>query len=208
MKIGLVGKAGVGKDTAAKMLSERVGLPVIPFAKPLHDAAIHIWGKDCLNRDQKEQEQIFGFHAFEWFYTHHIKFVSENVTITESNLAKLNEIRNVFSEGGQIMQTISPRRFMQIYGTEFWRNVDEHFFVNLLRDKSCIIPDVRFENEAAICDYVIVINRDVPDVANHASEQFARKFTNMAEGVYENIIVIDNNGTLSDLQEKINKLNF
>ena len=56
MRIGIVGLAGTGKDTVAQMLSELSGLPTVALAKPLHDAATHIWGKG----DQKEQQHIFG----------------------------------------------------------------------------------------------------------------------------------------------------
>ena len=51
MRIGIV---GTGKDTVAQMLSELSGLPTVALAKPLHDAATHIWGKSCLERDQYE----------------------------------------------------------------------------------------------------------------------------------------------------------
>ena len=67
MRIGLIGVAGAGKDTAAKMLSDLTGIPVVSFAKPLHEAAIHIWGNTALNREDKEKEQIFGELSFEWF---------------------------------------------------------------------------------------------------------------------------------------------
>ena len=52
MRVGLIGVAGAGKDTSAKILSDLTGIPVVSFAKPLHDAAIHIWGDKALNREE------------------------------------------------------------------------------------------------------------------------------------------------------------
>ena len=210
MRIGIVGLVGTGKDTFAEMLSESTGLPTVALAKPLHDAAEYVWGKGCLNRDQKEQEQIFGLPVFDWFYGWHVKHLSEwNIKyniITEATLPKLNLIGSIFSEKGKVRDTISPREFMQLYGTEFWREVHPEIFIKLVRDQyeSCIISDVRFENEAAICDRLIVVKRNgVEPVNNHVSEQFATQFNDI-QGIFNGNIpyqVVENNGTLGDLKE-------
>lgn len=198
MRIGIVGLAGTGKDTVAQMLSELSGLPTVALAKPLHDAATHIWGKGCLERDQKEQQHIFGTNVFEWFYDWHIKHLSEwDKTfgiVTETTLLKLGLVYSIFSNGGKLRETISPREFMQLYGTEFWREI----FIKLVRDQyeSCIISDVRFENEAAICDRLIVVKRNgVEPVNAHTSELFATRFR-------EGSVIIENDGTLEDLKKK------
>ena len=205
MRIGIVGLAGTGKDTVAQMLSELSGLPTVALAKPLHDAATHIWGTGCLERDQKEQQHIFGTNVFEWFYSWHIKHLSEwNKTygiVTETTLPKLGLVYSIFSNGGKLRETISPREFMQSYGTEFWREVHPEIFIKLVRDQyeSCIISDVRFENEAAICDRLIVVKRNgVEPVNAHTSELFATRFH---EGI-RNTAFIENDGTLEDLKKK------
>ena len=208
MRIGIVGLAGTGKDTVAQMLAELSGLPTVALAKPLHDAAIHIWGKDCLERDQKEQQQIFGTNVFEWFYNWHIKRLSEwdktYGIVTETTLPKLGLIGTIFSKVGKVQETISPREFMQLYGTEFWREVHPEIFIKLLRDQyeNCIVSDVRFENEAAICDRLIVVKRNgVEPVNAHKSEIFATRFH---EGSVP-YVIIENNGTLDDLKETVKK---
>ena len=111
--------------------------------------------------------------------------------------------------GGKLRETISPREFMQLYGTEFWREVHLEIFIKLVRDQyeSCIVTDVRFENEAAICDRLIVVKRNgVEPVNAHKSEVFATYFQENS-GLHNGIpyVVIENNGTLDDLKETVKK---
>ena len=65
MIIGLVGKAGVGKDTAAQILSKLKNIPIASFARPLHEAAKFVFGDDCLERDKKETPMPFSVEGFE-----------------------------------------------------------------------------------------------------------------------------------------------
>ena len=73
--------------------------------------------------------------------------------------------------------------------------------------ESCIVTDVRFENEAAICDRLIVVKRNgVEPVNAHKSEVFATYFQENS-GLHNGIpyVVIENNGTLDDLKETVKK---
>lgn len=80
----------------------------------------------------------------------------------------------------------SPRRAMQLFGTEFGRALKESLWLDFATIRlnenreagySTIISDVRFENEATwIRDnggtliHVIPVNKPTPDVVSHASE--------------------------------------
>ena len=225
MRIGLIGVAGAGKDTAAKMLSDLTGIPVVSFAKPLHEAAIHIWGDKALNREEKENEQIFGERSFEWFNDYHMalltKINSKQNVITEGNLYKLLTLRDLFTDPatGRIHETITPRKFMQLYGTEYWRSISPTVWVDLVQDNydDCIVPDVRFVNEAMIFDLLIVIKRDgVAPVSSHISEELAKQFKDLCEqkepithwfgGLAKDLVVLENNGTIDDLSLKIKQI--
>lgn len=225
MRIGLIGSAGAGKDTVAQMLSELSGLPTVALAKPLHDAATHIWGDTVLNREEKEKEQIFGERSFEWFNDYHMallaKINSTQNVITERNLPKLLTLRDLFTDHatGRIYETITPRKFMQLYGTEYWRSISSNVWVNLIQDKydDCIVPDVRFANEAMIFDLLIVINRDgVAPVSSHSSEELAKQFKDLCEqkepithwfgGIAKDLIVLENNGTIDGLGYKLKEI--
>lgn len=225
MRIGLIGLAGTGKDTVAGMLQEFTGLPCIAFAKPLHDAALFTFGADCLSRDNKEREYPFGNKVFEQFYVYNMKFLSmlqeRYGIITEDTVSKIASIRNVFTDADtkRVYETLSPRRLMQLYGTEYWRAIAPDIFVDLIRDEydDAIIPDVRFANEAAICDLLIGVKRpNVAAVVGHSSESLAQMLDGMQECESSEIVefenrpipcvVIDNNGTMDELRQKVKQI--
>lgn len=224
MIIGLVGKAGVGKDTAAQILSKLKDMPIASFARPLHEAAKFVFGDDCLERDKKETPMPFGIDGFnrlldDWLIpflnTEEVQFV-----IKENDQIFYNQIWPVFNDPvtGNFYEQLSPRKFMQLLGTEYFRFCMDNFFVRLMRNsyKDVIIPDVRFENEAAICDLLIGIYRDVPSVNNHSSEEFAELIVGdnddgesgtvrISGGVWHDYLIVHNNQDISDLEQKLQK---
>lgn len=222
MIIGIAGKAGAGKDTAAQILSKLKNMPVASFARPLHEAAKFVFGNDCLERDKKETPMPFGVDGFnkyhdEWL----IPFLKtdEVQSITKDNQVFYNQIYPVFNDpvSGNFYEQLSPRKFMQLLGTEYFRFCKDDFFVCLMQNshKDVIIPDVRFENEAAICDLVIGIYRDVPSVNSHASEELANM---LIDGKIDggnswistgnklvDYLIIHNTQDISDLEENLQK---
>lgn len=111
MLIGLAGKAGVGKDTIAKIIQKHTGCRIVSFADPLRKACSNMFGWDI---DELKSMEFKETVDPEWGFT--------------------------------------PRRALQLLGTEFGRNLDPDLWVKLLGkeigDDSAVIPDVRFENEA------------------------------------------------------------
>lgn len=223
MIIGLVGKAGVGKDTAAQILSKLKNMPIASFARPLHEAAKFVFGDDCLERDKKETPKPFGVEGFEklregWL----IPFLKteEVQAITNDEKIFYDLIYHVFidSEHGEHpapYEQLSPRKFMQLLGTEYFRFCKVDFFVRLMQNsyKDVIVPDVRFENEAAICDLVIGIYRDAPSVNNHVSEGFADMLIQgepdgkvgwiEVEGELADYLILYNTQGIDELEEKL-----
>ena len=201
MIIGLVGKAGVGKDTAAQILSKLKNMPVASFARPLHEAAKFVFGDDCLERDKKETPLSFGRDGFDklhdgWLIpflkTEEVQFV-----IKENDQIFYNQIWPVFNDPvtGKFYEQLSPRKFMQLLGTEYFRFCMDKFFVRLMQNsyEDVIIPDVRFENEAKICDLLIGIHRDVPSVNPHPSEEFADMLIEGEDDGEKGMIVLTDN---------------
>lgn len=226
MIIGLVGKAGVGKDTAAQILSKLKNMPVASFARPLHEAAKFVFGDDCLERDKKETPMPFDVEGFDklregWL----ILFLKteEVQSITNDEKIFYDLIYHVFidSKHGEYpapYEQLSPRKFMQLLGTEYFRFCKDDFFVRLMQNsyKDVIIPDVRFENEAAICDLLIGIYRDVPSVNSHASEEFAELIIDdtddgqsgtvkISGGQWHDYLIVYNTHDISDLEQKLQK---
>jgi len=110
-----------------------------------------------------------------------------------------------FNEGKEIVipeYGKSPRQLMQLFGTEFGRNLIHPDIWQIRAEaaldstKNLVITDCRFDNEAAWVrehgGYVIRITRDnAPQVSAHVSE----------DGVSEKLIdfKIENNGAMEDL---------
>ena len=222
MIIGLVGKAGVGKDTAAQILSNLKNIPVASFARPLHEAAKFVFGADCLEREKKETPLAFGVDGFNklhdgWL----IPFLKtdEVMFITKGDITFLHRPYPVFTDPttGKIYKELSPRKFMQLLGTEYFRFCMDKFFVRLMRNsyENVIIPDVRFENEAAICDLLIGIHRDVPSVNTHSSEEFAETLLDgeadglvgkiLADDKLVDYLIVYNTQSIDDLERKLRK---
>jgi hypothetical protein len=226
MIIGLVGKAGVGKDTAAQILSKLKNMPIVSFARPLHEAAKFVFGDDCLERDKKETPMPFGVEGFDklregWL----IPFLKteEVQAITKDEKIFYDYIYHVFidAEHGEYpapYEQLSPRKFMQLLGTEYFRFCKDDFFVRLMQNsyKDVIIPDVRFENEAAICDLLIGIYRDVPSVNSHSSEEFAELIIDdnddgqsgtvkISGGQWHDYLIVYNTQDISELERKLQK---
>lgn len=225
MIIGLVGKAGVGKDTAAQILSKLKNMPISSFARPLHEAAKFVFGDDCLDRDKKETPLPFGCEGFDklhdgWL----IPFLKteEIQAITNDEKIFYDLIYHVFidAEHGEYpapYEKLSPRKFMQLLGTEYFRFCKDDFFVRLMQKsyKDVIIPDVRFKNEAEICDLLIGIHRNVPSVNSHSSEEFAdlliegeddgEKGVITVGGHWVDYLIVHNNQDIPSMEQKLLK---
>lgn len=218
MIIGLVGQAGVGKDTVAQILSKLKNMPIASFARPLHEAAKFVFGNDCLERGKKEAPLPFGREGFgrlhdDWLIpfleTEEVQFV-----IKENDQIFYNQIWSVFNDPstGNFYEQLSPRKFMQLLGTEYFRFCIDDFFVRLMQNsyEEVIIPDVRFKNEAEICDLLIGIHRDVPSVNPHSSEEFAKRLINgkksgemgktRVNGKPVNYVIVFNTRGIEDLE--------
>ena len=222
MIIGLVGKAGVGKDTAAQILSKLKNMPVASFARPLHKAAKFLFGNDCLEREKKEMPLPFGLEGFNKFHDNWLMpflYTDEVRFITKDNASFCHRPYPVFTDPdtGKIYKELSPRKFMQLLGTEYFRFCMDKFFIRLMQNSydDVVIPDVRFENEAAICDLLIGVYRDVPSVNTHSSEEFAER---LIDGVDDNerglvmvsnrkvdYLIVYNTQDIDDLERKLQK---
>lgn len=208
MIIGIVGKAGVGKDTAAQILSKLKNMPIASFARPLHEAAKFVFGDDCLERDKKETPMPFGWEGYDklsngWLIpflnTEEVLSITKDERIFYDNMYSAFVNEECGEECGELFpdpyEQLSPRKFMQLLGTEYFRFCMDDFFVRLMQNsyKDVIIPDVRFENEAAICDLLIGIYRDVPSVNNHSSEEFADMLIEGEDDGEKGMIILSDN---------------
>jgi hypothetical protein len=147
--IGLCGPAGVGKDTFAWILAHYFGAHwVMPrvrsFADPLYEAVSALTG----------------------------------MTVGRLKDRSIKELPFTWKGAPSGIPEWSPRRMLQFIGTEVCRKqIADTFWLDRMKDwrqdnpaSVFIHPDVRFENEADMCDMVIELTRDEINYAgNHPS---------------------------------------
>lgn len=179
--IGITGKAGAGKDTAATLLSKMYpNSRIYHFADPLKEACSAAFGIPLAHfnqREIKEMENPFWRKSPRWM----AQFVGTEM------------FRNLIGEDFWI------RRAEMEYV-----NADADGIGTL------IVPDVRFDNEANwIGEHsgtmLEIVRSGIPEVgiSGHASE--AGINWNNYRGEYE---LIYNDGSFDDLNTQLNRINF
>lgn len=206
MKLGLIGLAGSGKDTAAvimqRILKEQTGehYTIDRYADLLKTCARIVFGDNFDNRDVKEVKipVTKELHDIMIAVTSdcclHLGLSGDDIDLWHSLCNK---------HLGDLVE-ISPRLFQQLLGTEVGRAVDSNIWVDYLhsQDRNMIITDCRFQNE--LVDKNILIVRHCVPAEGHSSEAFAANLqTNRAarQGVVD--YVIHNTGTIEELETRL-----
>lgn len=198
--IGFTGLARSGKDTSANYLL-KYGFQRRAFADKLKEAANDIFGFRDLSDTAKETPVAVSV-AFSkvgaWVARLGYENISQDVLRTFCEMFQPYER---FSEGEFVLYVISPRKAYQLLGTEVFRQYDPDVWVNNidLDVPRVVISDVRFPNEATICDFVVeVVNPRAPAQMNHKSEA----------GLPKELIdfTIVNYGTLEELYQELDDL--
>lgn len=193
--VGLCGKARSGKDTAAHFLFD-----ALSHSKGLAEGHIFSMAQTL---KAMLQPLLIEFSPDE----HQFIFAMECLqgTLKEKELAGLGK---------------SPRELMQTLGTEWGRGmVRDDLWLTVMRNRIkraeaslasrldqfeqqedvslvVIIPDIRYDNEADLCDRIIrIVRSEAPEVAAHTSEA----------GVSTHLVhqMVFNNGTEDELRKKM-----
>lgn len=169
--IGLSGAAGSGKDFAAQVLEQSAGLEIVSFAEPVYKSVSLLTGipVDALQRRVTKEHTFFVEITNNNFCTA-VAYVRDILRLIKSPLEARDEIYSwlcfdVFPEHttspffgvhGDTIGTlrISPRRLLELFGTEFGRNrITENIWLDLVAakygasKKGIVVTDVRFPNE-------------------------------------------------------------
>ena len=192
MIIGISGKIGSGKDTLSIVINY------------LADKS----APDSFNRWEQPLEE----------YTYKNKKYAENLKCMVCFLIGCNRIDledREFKEKelGKEWDGLTPRKILQLLGTEAGREIiHPNIWVNSLfadytTDSNWIITDVRFPNEAqAIKDRGgIVVRIERPGGESHCGGAHASE---TALDDYDFDIVINNDGTIEELIDKVKQLNL
>lgn len=204
VKIGLIGLAGSGKDTAALLIREilvergidRVDYKIDRFAKPLKEAAREVFGDTFDDRDVKEvpvkvdQDTMIeaSFKAL------------RKCKLTEAEMDKASEL---FFEHLGFCNHLSPRKYQQLLGTEVGRATRSTVWSDRITKSTAnlIVPDVRFGGE--VVDHNILITRHPIGLHGsvHASEVLATEMQLGLDTSYD--AMFTNNGTIDELKTKL-----
>lgn len=176
MHVGILGLAGSGKDTFAKMLQEELAtlghcFALESYAKPLKVLTSIIFDltlDELEDRELKETpKEIDPDYAIQAVFN----LLNKTLQFTPEELETASE--KYFEVLGN-KTYISPREFQQLFGTDVVRATKSTAWVDYLQAKkgNLIVTDVRFENE--LCDHNVLIMREegVPK-PKHASEMYA-----------------------------------
>lgn len=201
MKIGLIGLAGAGKDTAALMIQQILAdngkyYHIDRFAKPLKEAARTVFGDSFDERDVKEiPAQVDQDTMIEASFE-----ALRKCRLSEHEMDKASEL--YFDHLG-FWNYISPRKYQQLLGTEVGRTVRSTVWSDrITKSKSnLIVPDVRFAGE--LVDYNILITRQPVGLHGnvHPSELLATEMQLGLDETYDALFT--NTGTLVELEAKL-----
>lgn len=206
MIIGIAGPINAGKDTFGNLLcdalSNRSAVTVDSFAAPIRQIAQYLDLR--LEREFKERTVCRVFPCFEEelhkAIEEHLGGLPDNTKaeLFARTVEVLRSGRYLLSSMFDDTLKISPRKFMQLFGTEAGRACNSNLWIEALHQRTAgydyvIVTDVRFIEEANYCDYLIYVVRDGVNADDHASE------ANHAELVSRSDIRVYNSGSYSDL---------
>lgn len=177
MLVGLLGKKRSGKDTTADYIVNKYGFNKRAFADPLKNAVKELF--------MLSNTQLYG---------------DEKDCVDERWELKPREIFQLF--GTEIVRNTFPKYF-PIRGDSFWvKNMELYY--NDKKDTNIVISDVRFQDEIDFIEknggvVIKLVRYSDNDVDGHESE-------NIDVLKYKSNILINNDGTIDELYNKIDKI--
>lgn len=210
MKLGLLGLAGSGKDTAAEILQrvlaeQGMHFEIKKYAGLLKEATRLAFGDNFDDRDVKE-ERVFVTPDLADKIIDATDYIWLKLGFDHEHFELFNDLCTKHIDSKTWM---SPREFQQLMGTDIVRVIDPDAWVKYLQqqDGNFIITDCRFGNEGT--DYnVLMMRQDAPDINSvHASEKFAITCMHDVlhgnpDGYYHDY-TLWNKGTLEELERNI-----
>lgn len=202
IKIGLLGLASSGKDTAAEMLRGLTGYPIKRYADELKKVAKAVFGDNFDDRVRKELPMYID--------PDHMLECTFNMLATIMDDVELTEAGMLYDEHLGLRDYISPREYQQILGTEIGRAIDPDIWTRKIKNfkGNCIVPDVRFPNEL-LDKNILMIRHAVPEGRVHSSEALASDL--QLQTIEQQLDTVDhvviNNGTRTKLYRTICDVN-
>lgn len=207
MKLGLLGLAGSGKDTAAEILQrvlheQGMHFEIKKYAGLLKEATRLAFGDNFDDRDVKE-ERVFVTPTLADKIIDATDYIWLKLGFDHEHFELFNDLCTKHIDSRTWM---SPREFQQLLGTDVVRTIDPDAWVKYLtgQDGNYIVSDVRFANE--LLDYNVLLIRDNPKPAIHSSEGFSASLVQdvlYGDTPYLHDYTLWNKGTLAELERNI-----
>jgi hypothetical protein len=186
MIIGLIGKKGSGKSTAARIAKEEYGYKILSFAKPLKEMLC-----DCFGFPMHYFTDPVLKEAIDLPVEPSIDFIKKLTDYAYHNLIPVSsqlEV-NMILALESFPKRVTPRTLMQFVGTDLFRNcVSENYWIHVMEmqmdverhfGNRFIFDDTRFPQEIEFIrnkgGLLMKLVRPMPaylPVDNHSSETF------------------------------------
>lgn len=198
--IGIHGKKRSGKDTCANIIRKYKGYDIYSLANPIKEAISYAtkFTMDEMNGITVDRENTFIEVNLEQL-KNMLYYLNKNYEpLTLCELIDAIQIINNIKD-----YKFSIRKLMQFIGTDLMVSVRKTYWLSNLSNlnKSIIISDIRQEHEIEfIRKYgeMIFINKNTNMVDDHVTERGLIPI--------DGEIIIDNNGTISDLEQQIKNI--
>jgi len=209
IKIGLLGLASAGKDTAAEILQrvlreQGMSFEIKKYAGLLKEATRLAFGDNFDDRDVKE-ERVFVTPELADKIIDATDYIWLKLGFDHQHFELYNDLCTRLIDS---KTWISPRDFQQVLGTDVVRAVDPDAWVNYLKreDGNFIVSDLRFANE--LLDFNVLLWRNPTSIPTgaHSSEAFAQQLmvdVQHTDAPYLHDYTLWNKGTLEELERNI-----
>lgn len=206
----ILGKKRSGKDTIADYINERNDSKVYKLAYPIKEALVYACDEltfEDVDGNGVDRETSLGYNS-----SHVVEILKKCLQYNGLEYENIEEFVSQYEESSWSIRTL-----MQRYGTDlvcnkidrlFWTKLAFKYYYDTIRNdyktKTIVIPDVRqtweIESLKMLNCVVIHVQRDMINntVDNHSTESGLP----VVDGDY----VVENNGSIDELYEKINKI--
>jgi dephospho-CoA kinase len=217
--IGLIGKAGAGKDTIADNWVAKNNFVRIAFADKLKQIIAEVYDVPFSYFNERDLKNVPHENLSGAYLLNKIETKPEILLRIEEIFSELGMANKFATHWERIFinllpKNCSPRLAAQLIGTEGFRSIETNVWfdyafritaLELAKGNNVAISDVRFSNEFDGIHYhngttVGISRNNGTETYTHASEAEVDALVNKSD------FIIANNGTISDLLKKSRKV--